>query len=342
MGGVERSSSTIANYMANSNLEVFFFCIFPHPHFFKLNKKITLLQPNFNYQGLSIVRTVFWLRKSILKCNPDVVLVFNNVYGALTLLALLGLKVPVCTSDRSSPNFKWPWKIRLFSSIVFCLFPPDAMIAQTKVAASLVMKSWRQPKKVEVIPNALRAVNRYSVNRQKTVLAVGRLSDYQKGFDRLLKAFALVKDKEWKLVFAGGTKEDLPISISNLSLNERVKFLGKVSDMDRVYAEAGIFVIPSRSEGFPNALCEAMAAGLPCISFDFVAGPSEIITHEQDGILVADNDIHDLAFQIDRLIQSVDLRIKIGAKASEITHRLNESVIGERVVDFLQSIKTEK
>ena len=66
----------------------------------------------------------------------------------------------------------------------------------------------------------------------------------------------------------------------------RIKFLGKVEEIDKCYAYAGMFVIPSRSEGFPNALAEAMTAGCCCVTFDFVAGPRDIITNNINGIIV--------------------------------------------------------
>lgn len=340
MGGVERASSTIANYFARADEEVDFLCVFPHQFFFELHESVKTRKPEFNQKSLQMWKSIWWLRKEIKRIDPQVVLAFNNIYGALTILALLGTNYKICTSDRSSPLFKWPWKIHLFNKLVFYLSPPDGVISQTAIAAHYTKKRVRGTFKQIVIPNAVRHVQEFAVEREKIVLAVGRLGDYLKGFDRLIRAFALVKDKEWKLVFAGGNEDGghLKKIASDLNIIDRLEFLGKVKDIDRIYAKSGIFVIPSRSEGFPNALCEAMAAGLPCISFDFIAGPADIISNEVNGILVENGNEMALAEQIQRLIESNDLRLKLGTNARQIRSRLNEDLIGRQYLDFLKAL----
>jgi GalNAc-alpha-(1->4)-GalNAc-alpha-(1->3)-diNAcBac-PP-undecaprenol alpha-1,4-N-acetyl-D-galactosaminyltransferase len=339
MGGVERASSTFANYLAQSN-EVYFLPVFPHKHFFELDNSIAIRQPEFNKKSLQTWRSIRWLRKEIKRIDPQVVFAFNNIYGALTIMALLGTRYKICISDRSSPLFKWPWKIEFFNRIVFYLRPPDGVMSQTSIAAFYTRKRLRGSFKQVVIPNALRPVKEYQIQKKLIILAVGRLGDPLKGFDRLIHAFAKVDKKEWTLAFAGG--DDDGQHLKNLALNlgilDHVKFFGKIKDMDRVYAEAGIFVIPSRSEGFPNALCEAMAAGLPCISFNFTAGPSEIISHGVNGILVEDGNIDAMTEQIQRLIESESLRMHLGANAKQIRDRFDENKIGQEVLNFLKSV----
>src|SRR5690606_2343592 len=135
---------------------------------------------------------------------------------------------------------------------------------QTAIAATYQKKIYGEKIPIRVIPNALRPVTLYpEIRRKKWILAVGRFGDPLKGFDRLIKAFSKIHAHDWYLVFAGGDRdgEALKTLANELGVLERVLFLGKVIDLDRIYAEAGIFVIPSRSEGFPNALCEALAAG---------------------------------------------------------------------------------
>ena len=103
------------------------------------------------------------------------------------------------------------------------------------------------------------------MEKKDWIIGIGRLS-FEKGFDRLLQAFAKVEGhKEWKLVLVGDgpERERLKILAANLSITDRVVFLGLRKDVDQWLAESKIFVIPSRCEGFPNALCEAMASPLP-------------------------------------------------------------------------------
>lgn len=232
--------------------------------------------------------------------------------------------------------------MRIFSCLVYLFLKPAGVIAQTNIAANYQKKIYSKKTKICVIPNALRNVQLYpDVKRQNLVLAVGRLKDHLKGFDRLIEAFALIKNKDWKLAFAGGDEEGehLKNQARELGIYDRISFLGKVKDMDRVYAQAGIFVIPSRSEGFPNALCEAMAAGLPCISFDFVAGPRDIITDGLDGLLVEDGNIEALAQTIDFLIENPAERERLGQNALEIRERLKLEKIGKEHLDFILETK---
>lgn len=340
MGGVERASTTLANYLARKENEVYFMPIFPHPHFFSLHHSIKVCEPNFNRKSLQTLKSIRWLRTEVRRINPDIVLAFNNIYGSLVIFALLGTRYKICTSDRSSPLFKWPWKINAINRIAFNLRPPDGIISQTAIAAHYSRARLRGAFKQAIIPNALRYVQEYEVQRKKIVLAVGRLGDPLKGFDRLIEAFAKIRGNEWKLVFAGGDEdgEYLKKQATELGLAQRVEFLGKVKEIDKVYAEAGMFVIPSRSEGFPNALCEAMAAGLPCISFNFTAGPSDIISNGVDGILVENANIDVLAAEMQRLMESESLRNELGANARKIRNRLHEDIIGEKVLKFLKNV----
>ncbi|MBK8547520.1 MAG: glycosyltransferase [Saprospiraceae bacterium] len=107
--------------------------------------------------------------------------------------------------------------------------------------------------------------------------------------------------------------------------------------MDLIYSSASIFVIPSRSEGFPNVLIEAMAFGLPCISFDFIAGPKDIITHEEDGILVENGNIESLANRINRLIENDKERLRLANNAKKIRYKYSSEMISNKLLTFLEN-----
>jgi glycosyltransferase involved in cell wall biosynthesis len=111
--------------------------------------------------------------------------------------------------------------------------------------------------------------------------------------------------------------------------------LGKVKEIDKCYAYAGMFVIPSRSEGFPNALAEAMTAGCCCIAFDFVAGPNEMITNGVDGILVPSGEIQKLAQAIDELIVNDKLRLILSKNAVLLLESLNKKIIVKKILYFI-------
>lgn len=340
MGGIERASCNLANSLDDLNCKVSYIAIFKQTKFFSLNKTISFIEPgSFNEKNLSIFKTIFWLRKMVKKSNPDAVIVFNKFYSAIALLSLSSLKaLPIFISERSSPFFKWESKIDLFNKLIFYLIPPSGVIAQTNIAAKFQAHSHKKGMKIEVIPNALREIESFPKNiKNNYVLAVGRFNDPNKGFDRLISAFAGVQRKDWVLVFAGGNEdgEYLKNQAISLGIIDRVLFLGKIKNIDEVYSKAKIFVMPSRSEGFPNALCEAMAAGLACISFDFVAGPSDIIENHVNGILVENGNIEALTEAIENLIEDEPKRVKLGNNAIKIKEKLKKEVIGKQILKFI-------
>ena len=340
MGGMERASVNLANSLHWEKQDVTYISFFKQDHFFKLHPGINLIEPaGFNIHSLSFLRTIFWLRSVIRKMKPDSVIVFNKLYGAITCLSLIGTNEKVYLSERSSPLYQWPKIQNILINIIFSLVKPYGVISQTNIAKEYQVNYFGKNVKIDVVPNALREITFYpEIKREKIILAVGRLNDPLKGFDRLLQAFALIEQEDWVLTFAGGQTDEDPLLskiISDNNLHKKVQFLGKVQDMDRVYASASIFVIPSRSEGFPNALCEAMAAGLACISFDFVAGPRDILTENENGILVEDGNIERLAIEMERLMQGDEERQRLGNNAKKIINKYNSSVISKKLLKFL-------
>ena len=129
------------------------------------------------------------------------------------------------------------------------------------------------------------------------------------------------------------------LDLANDTIKHRIDFLGKIKNIDIEYAKAGIFVMPSRSEGFPNALVEAMAAGCPCISFDFIAGPRDVITERENGILIPAERVDLLAKAIDELIANSELRNKISLNALAIKTKLEPKKIAKQYLIFFENVK---
>lgn len=340
MGGVERASVNTANGLTDLGYQVFFLALFPKEKFFRLNEEVFFIEPkNFNKNSLSLFKTIFYLNKNIKIINPSKVLVFGKFYGAILALSLFTSKRDYYLSERSSPFFEWSFPINIINRLAFWLHPPKGIIAQTQIAAEYQRKYFKKSK-VEVIPNSVREVHLYpEVHREKVILAVGRLNDHLKGFDLLLESFALLKNQEWELHIAGGDEngETLKKQAEKLGIRQRVKFLGAVKDIDSCYAHAGIYVIPSRSEGFPNALAEAMAAGCCCVAFDFVAGPRDLISHNVNGLIIPESDIHAMAKTIDELILDENKRAFLGKNAMEVRDKLKQPVIVENIKGFLEN-----
>lgn len=174
-------------------------------------------------------------------------------------------------------------------------------------------KEWTGAKRVEVIPNyTVMPIVKQSSCDNKRVIAVGRL-EWQKGFDRLIDAWAIVNQKrsDWHLdIFGSGTLEGkLKQQIATLGL-DNVAIHPFTPDIGKEYSESSVFVLSSRFEGFGLVLLEAMKNGLPCVTFDCPYGPSDVVADHVNGFVVKDGDVPSFAGKLCCLIEDDNLRKK--------------------------------
>ncbi|MDH5932342.1 glycosyltransferase family 4 protein, partial [Vibrio splendidus] len=138
------------------------------------------------------------------------------------------------------------------------------------------------------------------------VLAVGRLC-YQKRIDYLIKAWAMINNvpPRWKLIIVGSGDElrNLELLVDQLGISNSVEFYAETKNVDDFFKSASIYAMSSRFEGLPLVLIEAKSFGLPIVSFDLNCGPSDIVKHDIDGVLVEDGNIEELAFELDSLMK---------------------------------------
>lgn len=181
-------------------------------------------------------------------------------------------------------------------------------------------REWDLPN-LKVISNPLSFYpEKSSPLTHKNVIAVGRQS-FQKGYDLLLNAWKIVnvKDPDWTLSIYGKSdaEQRLPELAAALNINESVHFYEPVKDIDMKFLESSIFVFPSRFEGFGMVLIEAMACGVPCVSFDCPYGPADIVTDGEDGFLIENGNVDAFAQMISVLIADENLRMAMGKRAKE-------------------------
>jgi GalNAc-alpha-(1->4)-GalNAc-alpha-(1->3)-diNAcBac-PP-undecaprenol alpha-1,4-N-acetyl-D-galactosaminyltransferase len=347
-GGAERVMSLLAGELVVRGHEVWlvtlaqtgddFFRVDPRVHRLRLglSRESTRIWDAV-YTNVSRIRT---LRRAVMSAAPHVVLSFMTRTNVLVLLACTGLPVRVVVSERVDPAshretlFWQGLRVLLYQRA-------DAVVVQTeRIATWFRRRLWRR-ERVVVIPNPAVPSEQTSdpgeEPPQPFILGAGRLV-HQKGFDILIRAFAVVATDapQLRLVIAGEgpDAQQLRDLAAGLGLGSRVTFLGNVRDLSALMRYAVAFVLSSRYEGFPNVLLEALACGLPTVAADCPVGPREILAGGQYGLLVPCNDAAALARAIARLVADAELRQQLSALGPIATAPYEK----RRVVDAWESL----
>ncbi|MDW5289362.1 glycosyltransferase family 4 protein [Formosa sp. PL04] len=156
--------------------------------------------------------------------------------------------------------------------------------------------------------------------REKTILAVGNLDRYNhKGFDNLIELIApiLKTNPEWKLKIAGTGDKGYDLInklVTQYNIVDQVIFTGFVSNISELMQASSIFILPSRFEGLPMVLLEAMSQGMACIAYDCKTGPSDIIINNLNGLLIKDQNMKDMQVNLQSLISNPNLRENLAIK----------------------------
>lgn len=203
---------------------------------------------------------------------------------------------------------------------------------------------WGELHNIEVIPNAAMFLgDAYSDVSYKRIIAVGRL-DYQKGFDRLVEAWTWVqqtnKFSDWQLdIFGQGEwQEMLQRMIEERKLGETAHINRPTSHIGEEYARSSMLVMSSHYEGFPMVMIEAMACGLPVVSFDYKCGPKDIIQDGINGLLVKGGDIEGLANAMMRLMENEEERKAMGRNARRVTETYSEASVMKRWMELFSNV----
>jgi glycosyltransferase involved in cell wall biosynthesis len=269
---------------------------------------------------LNLLRASLWrvsaLRKLLRRHEPDVVLSFLGATNITTIASAQGLSSRIVISERNDPGrqeLDEPWQ-----SLRPIVYPAADVITANSHGAIEHMQHYCASAKLGYVPNPVVELTRLNRPRSNTVLFLARLVP-QKGPDILIDAFAkfVRENPDWSLQIAGDGPMDseLKSRVRSLEIEDRVFFHGRVKDPTDLLARASVFVLPSRFEGTPNSLLEAMAARLACIVTDASPGPLRLIQHGVSGLVVKTEDATELASALHQLAQDPEMRQKVGQAA---------------------------
>lgn len=347
-GGVERVLTTKANYFADV-LGYDIYIILTDGKgkspYYPLSPKVKVINLDINFEELwhlSFLKKIpVYLKKQrvfkkelteiLTKIRPDITIsLLRREINFITSIKDGSKKIGEIHINRDNyRNFKTDGNNIIKK--IFAYFWDKQLVSKLKGLDAFVVLTkddkdkWPELNKVSVIPNPLPFYpEEKSTCRQKKAISVGRYS-HEKGFDRLAKAWAIVTESrpDWTLhIYGSGESHELQKQIQELGIDKNLIIHGATSEIVEKYKESSIYLMTSRFEGFGMVLAEAMACGVPCISFDCPYGPRNIIKNNEDGILVENNDITEFAKQIIYLIDNPQIRMDMGEKAHGNIKRL--------------------
>ena len=313
-GGSERVISLLANALQVRGHVVEIININRHEVFYPINAEVKLTFVEEECGGNIIGKKMRWLRSYIKKNRPDVVIPFMTDVECVTLISMVGLHIPVISSERYDPRAS----NMLYKTIRWLFLRLTThLVVQTEDIKSCYSKAMQ--KRTTVIYNPVRndiftsPIPPFSIKR---IISVGRLAP-QKNFPMLIQAFSEIKDEypDWQLLILGEgpERERLQMTVESLQLTERVLMPGRSEHVIDELRKSKLFCMSTNAEGMSNAMIEAMCVGLPVISTD-VCGAKELLGNPMSGMIVPVGDTKALAEALRKLISDEETRMKMSER----------------------------
>lgn len=337
-GGAERVMSILANeFVKNNDLEVHLVLFSKNEIFYDLNEKVQVHSVKFNYKNypswVYIPKIFLFLRSALKKIKPNSLLSFNGKFNSFVLLASLWLGINCYVSDRSRPGIKYGFFADFFNPIMYRY--AKGIIAQTSQSKKFSFKRTGH-KNIIVIPNPIENNYNSEIKKKNIILNVGRFIK-SKQQELLIDLFMEINPPGWTLEFVGDGNQLFKCKkkVEEKGFADKIVFHGKQNNIIRFYQESKIFAFTSVSEGFPNALAEAMSAGCACISFNCDAGPADLIDHNVNGFLIEKDAVDQYKISLEKLIKSTKLTEEFSFRSVEKVKPLVSSKISDKYRSFI-------
>lgn len=322
-GGAERVVANISNELDIRGHEIVIYTPLSDESFYKLNPSIKIITENYKISKRNVLRKIqmlingvrlfFAYEKRMRVEMPDIVISFLTDTNILALMHK-HRKYKLIVSERADPTRRTFCKQKRIKKLY--------RTADVLVCQSQKVKDYFAFNNCEVIPNPVDVSilpELFSGEKEKKIVAVGRLSK-EKNFESLIVAFSKLikldscKDYILEIYGEGSLHQTLQDQINDLSLENKIFLKGARKDVLECIKTSSLFVMSSIYEGFPNALLEAMAIGLPVICTDFYTGTAQELVKEENGILVPVNDTEALLQAMKSMILSPEKLESCGKK----------------------------
>ncbi len=327
-GGSERVMALLANCLSERGHDIEIVCINKHIVFYPMDEsvKISFVEDEV---GESYLKKGKWLRKRIKEENPDIVIAFMLEVYCMTLFSMIGVNIPVISSERIDPYFFG--KAKRFLRWLL-LRRTTHLVVQTEQIKQFI--SPKLQRRTSIIPNPVtNEVFHLSPNvrKENKIIAVGRLA-YQKNYPLLFRAFKNVSDEfpDYQLVIfgEGPQREELEQEIDRLEMGERILLPGKTTHIIEELNKSQLFCMSSDYEGMSNAMLEAVCIGLPVVTTD-VSGASDMVIDGKGGFIVEKGNVRQFENAMRVLLEDEHLRKKMGTYNKERAIEYKE----DRIVD---------
>ena len=346
-GGAGNVIQILANEFYRRRNDVIVLLLNYHTHSNLLNDEISIITHNVSSENASnkllwMKKTTNELRKLIMELDPNVVISFLDNNNTLTGLSLMFEKIPLIVSERSNPiaiKPKGVWKI---------LRIPAYLRANvvTVQCSNFVKFSKLFSHKTYVTPNPIArpTIERITLrddDKKIHIISCGRLAQVKR-FDLMICTFYKVNKRFPNSVLhiygEGSERRNLEQLIAELSLNGKVELPGQTNDIYTVLNNGDIYLMTSDQEGFPNALSEAMATGLPCVAFECHEGLRDLVDDGINGFLVPPGNIELMAERVCSLVENDNLRNTFAEKAQLVSKKFSVNSVCDIWEGLIKSV----